>query len=181
MNLRVSIKSNVPYALAAIEDNLPRTVDREMKLWVFELAAKLRKAAPRGATGLLQKEDTGIIAQKMGKSGNYAITAPYYLSFLEEGVSKHKVSLGAYKFDWWTRMKAENQSFKDKYGRTRISTPKQTAFLLRRRIKEKGTNAHPFTKNIIRNEIQKLPHRIGSKVNGMLQVRSGRYVKFGDR
>ena len=132
---------------ARMELRTPKAIDRAMWIWMNNLATKLRKAAPRGATGLLKNEEKGIRAEKLGPM-RYRLTAPYYINWLEEGVGKHPVGR-SWKFDMWCRMKGLKP------------------FLVRRKIAGQspkssggGTKAHPFTQRIILEELRRLPRQL---------------------
>ncbi len=123
--------------------NIPKYTRRAVNIVARNIAAELRKNAPKGATGYLSSEK-GVMVEKKDQD-NWQIKMPYYAKFVDQGTSPHPMPMAKKAVKW-------------------ASMHGMTFNRLRFAVAYKGTKAHPFINASIRNGWENQKKRISEGV-----------------
>jgi len=124
--------------------NIPKATARGLNRFSASMAAKLRKASLNHKFSGYMASERGIHSVRLD-DGAYAIKAPYYLQYLEEGTHPgHYIPI---------------------YGKTRrwADSHGTNVYAMRANIFRRGTKAYPFINAVVQSSTKKLISRTVEK------------------
>ena len=125
--------------------NIPKATARGLNRFSASMAVKLRKASLRHKFSGYMSSERGIHSVRL-EDGAYAIKAPYYLTFIEEGTRPHYIPRTGKTERWAAR-----------HGMSFWAMRKSIA------TRSKEERAYPFVNAVMQSSVKKLIGRIVEK------------------